>query len=478
MKRFILLFLGILICQLAQAQVDLLSFKLTTSGHKKVIAYANQAGHLHYIFLNKSSLEVNWISEGKRKSVIVPLEKTYKKSKLIVSVANESNLQVYFYTPKTRTVSFLTLNKNTLGFDFQPLLVMQPNEQLLKLVKENDQVQVLSAFENNVLRVVTVNNAQIIASRDYEIPFEGFYKALSYRTKEIEQETYSKVGITQVSHEVANNLNTTINFEKLYLIHNVLYFTFDEATVTHLVTIHLGTQKCAYKKLNFKLEKIAKVTKGNSFLIKNRLLRITANDKQLNLCVVDLDSFSLVKNYNLYPEQDFDIKNAPIMRETNGKIDPDFLDPEDFFNSIMNGDIAIAANITESGNYELMLGNQQIVSVQRPSFNTGPGMMGGGFSMMGGWGMGGYPGYYPGWGYPVNTATYTLNTYFKSLMSPTDFSHVNGILSKNIIDKLNEFEDRAFGNNPPQIHTIYKFGNKIHYGYFSKWNNTFYVEEF
>ena len=98
MKRFMLLFLGILICQLAQAQVDLLSFKLTTSGHKKVIAYANQAGHLHYIFLNKSSLEVNWISEGKRKSVIVPLDKTYKKSKLIVSVANESNLQVYFYT--------------------------------------------------------------------------------------------------------------------------------------------------------------------------------------------------------------------------------------------------------------------------------------------------------------------------------------------------------------------------------------------
>jgi hypothetical protein len=311
------------------------------------------------------------------------------------------------------------------------------------------------------------------------VPFAGFYKALSVKDKELAQETYSKLGITLIAHEVANTLNTTVDFEKLYCIKNTLYFTFDEASVTHLVVLDIKNQTCIYKKLNFKLEKIGKELKGNSFLIDNRLLRITANNKQLNLCVVDLENFALVKNYNIYPDQEIDIKNTPIVTENNGKLEPDFLDSEDFFKAIMDGDIAIAATIADNGYYELEIGNQQIVTIQRPNISMGSGLVGGaGFPVMGGWGMGAYPGFYPGWGYPVNAASYTLNTYFKSIMTPVDFSHVKGTMSKNIIDKLNEFEDRAFGNNIPAIYTIYKVGNKIHYGYLSKWNNTFYVVEF
>lgn len=479
MKNVILLFCTLFSWQFSMAQVEAFNFPLTTKGHKKVIAFENTQGSVHYVFINKSSLDITWLESGKRKNVIITLEKRFKKAKVIVASANEANVQVFFFQPKLKTIAVLLLHKNTGEYTFKDILVMQPNEQLLKLVKDDDQVQVLSVFENNVLRVISVTDALVTATKDYVVPFAGFYKALTVKDKELAQETYSKLGITLISHEVANNLNTTVDFEKLYCLNNTLYFTFDEASSTHLVVLAIKNQTCMYKKLNFKLEKLGKELKGNSFLIDNRLLRITANNKQLNLCVVDLESFALVKNYNCYPDQEIDIKNSPIVTENNGKLEPDFLDSEDFFKAMMDGDIAIAATMDDKGNYDVLIGNQQIVTIQRPNFSMGPGLVGGGgFPIMGGWGMGAYPGFYPGWGYPVNTASYTLNTYFKTSMRPDDFTHVKGPMSKNIIDKLHEFEDRAFGNNIPELYTIYKLGNKIHYGYLSKWNNTFYVVAF
>jgi hypothetical protein len=477
MKRFILCFTSFLISFLCGAQVEVFNFKLDTKSHKKVIAFAGQSANLHYVFINKSELDINWLVTGLRKNVIVTLDKEYKKSRVVAATAGDSLIQVAFYDAKARKIDLLLVHKYKLTYAFKPLITLNTDEQLLKFVKEDDQLHVLTAFAKNVLKITSVKNAAIVNVKEYDIPFLGFYKAISTDIDDIAQETFSEVGITQVTHEVANNLSTTAAFEKLYLIKNTIYFTFDEAAVTHLVSINMLTQKCDYKKMNFKLEKLGKDLKGNSFLIQNRLLRVTASDQQLNLCVVDLDSFSLVKNYNLYPNSDFSFKNTPIITENNGNPNPDFLDTDDFFENIMDGALAVAANVVDQGNLELMIGSQELVTVQRSNFAAGAGF-GMSIPMSSGWGMGGYPGFYPGWGGPANTTTYTLTTYFKTWMMALDFKHIDGVLPKNIIDKLHEFEDRAFGSNPPDIHTIYKYGNKVHYGYYTKWNNSFYVVEF
>ena len=479
MRKYLVLYLCFFSIQTAFCQVDLFNFKLISKGHKKVIAFENEQKSLHYIFLNKSELDINWFTAGERKNVIVPIEKQCLKSKIIASIANDTTILIFFYEHKTKSIHQLSVDKFSQKNSFKIIKNLKADEQLLKCVVDQNQLHILSMFSSNILSVTSIKFSTDISTKDYEIPFQGFYKTLSNELNQVSQEIYSEVGINLISHDVANNLTSTSSFEKLYFLNDFLYFTFDDAQTTHLIRVNLNLKKCDYKKLNFKLENSTDVVKGNSFIIANKLLRVTVNKAQLNLCVVNLDSFSLVKNYNLYPDKDFAIQNTPIITENNGNPDPEFLNSEDFFRNIINGNVAIAANIVNNNQIEIMIGSEELATSQIPSFGSGgPGLINGGTSLSLGWGLGGMPGFYPGWGGPSNTTTYTLTTYFKSLFHGNDFSHIPGALSKNIIDKLHEFEDRGFGNNPPDIHTIYKSQSKIHYGYYTKWNNSFYVVEF
>ena len=92
--------------------------------------------------------------------------------------------------------------------------------------------------------------------------------------------------------------------------------------------------------------------------------------------------------------------------------------------------------------------------------------------MGGGFGMGGF-------GNSTVSVTYVLTTSFKSMMQPVNFEHVIGSISKNMIEKIRNYEDRAFGSSYPEIQTAYRRSkNKVQYGYLTKWNNNFYVVDF
>lgn len=478
MKKYVFAILIVIYAFQLSAQSDAFNFKLSSKGHRRIIPYVHPNGTLHYVFVNKASLEIHWLDANQSRTLVVPLEKQFKKSKLLTSIASVDSLHVYFWDVKTRKIEALVVNKASKNFAYKEIITLNNNEELFKYIKDKESLHILTLNASNTLKVITLNHSKIAITKEYAIPFQSFYKAIFDNTQHVTQDVLSQIGITTISHDVANNLRSTVHFEKMYFLNNVIYFTLDEATTTHLIRILLSEQVCDYKKLNFKLERTSNTNKGNSFLINNRLLRITANQSQVNICAVDLDSFKLVKNYNFYPENDdFEIKNSQIITENNDVADSEFLSTRDFFKNIMEGDIGIAANIVENGNYELLIGSEEEIISQRNNF--GPSLMGGNMPISFGIGIGNGIGG-PGFGYPGSMATtsYTLTTSFKALVNPLDFSHIKGSTSKNIIDKIHDFEDRAFGNNSPEIYTVYRNKNKVQYGYVTKWNNTFYVVEF
>lgn len=471
MKKYILVLVGFLAALQLNGQTDILNFKLSTKGHKKVIPITSKSGSIHYVFVNKTEIEFHWFEGNEARVFTIPFDKQTKKSIVVTSIATNEQILVYLWEHKSKKIDVWVVNKQNRSFVFKELITLSSNEELLKIVKDVDKVHILIANPNNILKVAT-HFENIITTKEYEIPYHGFFKAISEDLKNVSQDVYGSVGITQISHDVANNLRTTLPLEKMYFISNILYFSFDDNSTTHLIRIFVKEQQCDYKKLNFKLEKAENRIKGNSFLINNRLMRVTANQSQLNMCIIDLDSFYLVKNYNLYQNEDFEIKNTQIITENNDVPDSDFLTPRDFFKNIMEGNIAIAANMVDN-NYEICLGSEEQITIQRPSF--GPG---GNFPVSVGFGLVGGLMMSPGFGNQGVNTSYTLTTSFKTLMSSTDFTHVSGSLSKNIIDKLRIFEDKAFGDNIPEIHTVYKYKQKIQYGYITKWNNSFNVVEF
>ena len=476
MKKYLLIVLSIIYAFQLSAQADAFNFKLSTKGHRKVIPVIHANGTSHYVFINKTDLEIHWFDINQSRTLIVPLEKQFKKAKILTTTTTNDSLFVFFWDSNSKKIEALAINKTSKNYIFKEIIAVNTNEEFFKSIRDNENLYILTLNSANVLKVVSLHGSAIIASNDYEIPFSVFYKTLEENSKNLIQPTYSQVGITQISHDVANNLRSTLPFEKMYFINNIIYFTFDEATTTHLFRIHLSEKKCDYKKMNFKLERLSSISKGNSFLIGNRFLRITANQLQANICIVDLDSFKLIKNYNLYPEiESFDIQNSPITIENNDVSEPDFLTPRTFFKNIMEGDVAIAANVINKDNYELIIGSEEEIITQRSNF--GPSLMGGNTPLSFGIGIGTSSGTSTGLPYN-NTTSFTLTTSFKSILNSTNFTHMSGKTSKNLIVKLREFEDRIFGGNIPEIITIYKNQDKTQYGFIGKRNNTFYVVEF
>jgi hypothetical protein len=104
-----------------------------------------------------------------------------------------------------------------------------------------------------------------------------------------------------------------------------------------------------------------------------------------------------------------------------------------------------------------------------PGMGMGYGGYGGGF-YMGGPGMyyGGFPGYYP-----YQATTKIKVTYFKSLLQEGDLAHVQGSLSENMKEKINQFEYNKFRYNTPEVVRIAKYNDQVLYGYYAKTGKKF-----
>jgi len=480
MKKYIIAILFSVISVSIYAQQEAFTMKLDTKTHRFVASIVGVDGSLNYMFKNKNEIEVIWIKGTKRNSAIVSEVKNLKKFKMLGMVADSANISLYFYDTPTKLITQIAINKTTGSFVVTPINVLTKADVLLKGFEMDGVFYIMWVpYGQNIIKFSAYKQGQFVVNQEYNIEFKYFWDALIASGNDTPQDAkFGVANISEIDNSLPNSVINTAVYQKLYHFNHKFYITCEEPSTTHLIVIDPVFRTNDYRKLNFKLENESGKIKGNSFLINNRLLRLTASSEQINLCVVDLDSFTLVKNHNMYANQPLDLKNSPIFNEINGKLDSEIPTTKEFFSEMTNGNPTIVANNMGDGLLEVAIGShevsQQINPVVGP--NISPFMMTYGV----GWGLG-YNAYmYPGWGYtPSYTSTMVNSTlYFKSLFDNAKFDHLTGLLNKNVLDKIRDFERANFGTTPPDLHVVYSYGNKIHYGYYIDKSNLFVVREF
>ena len=480
MKKYIISIILSVISFSIYAQQEAFTMKLDTKTHRFVESSVGVDGSLNYMFKNKNELEVIWLKGAKRNSTIVSEVKNLKKLKMLGMVADSTNLSIYFYDTPTKLITQIAINKSTGSFVVTPINVLTKADVLLKGFEMDGVFYIMWVpFGQNILKFAAYKQGQFVVNQEYNIEFKYFWDALIASGNDTPQDSkYGVVNISEVDNSLPNSVINTAVYQKVYHYNHKFYITCEEPTTTHLIVIDPVFRTNDYRKLNFKLENESNKAKGNSFLINNRLLRLTASTEQINLCVVDLDSFTLVKNHNIYANQPLDLKNSPIFSETNGRLDNEIPTTKEFFNDMVDGNPSIVANNMGDNLIEVAIGSHNVSQQfnQMMGSSMAPSMM-----MYGvGWGFGYNPYMFPGRGYAPSYSVTTINNtqYFKSLFDNAKFNHLTGLLNKNVVEKIRDFERANFGTSAPDLHVVYSYGNKIHYGYYIDKSNLFVVREF
>ena len=492
MKQVLKLISILLICFFQ----NLISFAQTPnfefSNEIKDIHYAthipSQDSNLTFLFKSKKELEISWLTKGERQSVVVSNIEKLNKLITLGGTSNDKTISTYFYNEKHKTVSNCIVNKENGNISQSILFSFQGKQQILTAFEHEGYFYILSVLEeNNSLTIHKYQDNNLVFEKTQIIPFKEFYKSLLLAAQDQNKENLiSDVYITTYTKDELIPLSQAETFQKLYISKSKIIFTIEDKSAIHLLTLDYNAEKVVYKKLNFKLDNEKDTDKylGNSYIYKQNLYRLTVNKNQLNLCVVAIDSFKLVNNYNVYRDKEFDLANTPIFEEINGKLEPDLLSTKDFFDEITRGQPAIVVNtLSKTNTLEVQIGSLRYETVQMMPMGMGMGGgMAGGSLFLPNVPLTMYPGMgiWPPMYYPNNNVSVRqIVTFTKSVLTADAKEHLKDVPTKNIFENIKDFETLYFKNKHfPDVTLTYMYKGKLHYGFCVKKTKAFKVFEF
>jgi hypothetical protein len=516
MKKFFLPGLFILISSLfttLHAQKDLGQVNVTIHGVTDTYSAEDTLGHLAYVFQSPKLYEVIFInsyysSEG---NIIVKRDSKYSKDKMIGASMENEVMTVYFYNKKLKSISTLNAARSGSSGRYQKLITLTKDEEYLKGVSMNGRFFVLTVPKyKNGLKVYTITGGSSAEATSYEIEMPVFFKLLITGNQNLNDVPDSHLGIQEIKYSLENNIKSSYPDKKLYYHHDKIFMTFDEPGCTHLIEIDPLAHRSSYKKLNFSLEKgnDSRSKQGNSFLYDNRLFRATISPEQMNLSILDLDSTKLINSYNFYPENELGINNGPVVQEGGSTVinmqnEKTLKKPQQYFRSVLNGKLAVAANKIDGQKYEVEIGSYEEIIAPRGGGLGGSGLSigiglggimmgggGGGFPMGGGYGYpssgmggfpggyssyGGFPGYYGGGG---GYGTKIRMVYFKTLLSDSDFKHLEGNVPKTMRENINDYEASYLNNVNLENIRVSPYSDKVIIGYYIRPQKKYRLVEF
>lgn len=422
-----------------------------------------------------------------------------KKDKLVDIMLNDKSFAAFFYNKKSRTITSIAMDRATGDYKTHVLKTLAKEDLFLRGFAMNNTFYMITVPKNeNELFLHECIDGVELKTKKYAIPFKEFYKHLSIRNDKLNVPAESEVGIEVITSYLDNSVKSTYPKKKLYAIGKQIIMTFDDPDGTHLVRIDMGSKKADYQRLNFSLEKgnDDHQKTGNSFLLDKTLFRTTLSSGQMNLAVINIDNMGLANNLNFYPDQEIGILNTPILQDNDSESLFDAVDGKEinktkrYFNKVLDGNIAIAANKIDSGRLELEVGSYEETVYRNNSLAPGGLAMGMGMGIgMGmGYGMGGFgnPMYSPGgmMGYPgyYNNAPATVVrriVSFRSMFNERSYQHMPGEMPKTIRERVNKYMNEKFVKNPPELFCLsYRNSATVLVGYYVGNKNQFSVVEF
>ncbi|WP_114777335.1 hypothetical protein [Botryobacter ruber] len=291
------------------------------------------------------------------------------------------------------------------------------------------------------------------------------------------------------------------NGDKIFMIFDGYYLRGEgNKTTTEILTLDWNTGQSAYRALP------AIEQKGslgfNSFLHQGRLFRVLMDKEQLNLTAYDFNTLQPLKEYSYTAEEEIAIKATPVyQRGVKGLFSSDTKVLEKtskVMKNLASGVPAITVDAFSDSTIQLTIGSYEPPQTQRngdPSrmvrtpdryVSTSRGLM----MIPGRWvpayslpySYGAFPGYYYGVYDPFRnsgsgaSADQGISTYFRAVLDSKSLAKVETGEDGLIEDKVEKYEEEL--KPMPEVRTRYRYGNKLHYGYYDKRSKTFKIVEF
>ncbi len=309
-----------------------------------------------------------------------------------------------------------------------------------------------------------------------------------------------------VHPDLEQTVMTGYHSGKIYTREGNIYMIFDgyelkdkkrEAT-TEILALDWETGKTNYKTLPA-LEHRNDQT-FNSFLFRDQLFRVQLDKKELKLTAFDFNSLQPVKTYTFDGEEEIGIKSTPVYQRGMRGIFTAEVDTVKQTSKVMkklaDGIPAITVNAFTDSTLQLTIGSYDPPSDSRQTdmnrmvrtpdryYRTSRGLL-----------------YIPGrWTPAYNIPSYYLNspyysryiydpyrdggapsgpgisTYFRAVLDNNTLAKVEDGEKEVIQDKVDQYEQEL--KSEPDYKTVYRYGNKLHYGYYDRKTKTFKIMEF
>lgn len=299
---------------------------------------------------------------------------------------------------------------------------------------------------------------------------------------------------------------------KIYLKDDKIHMIFDgyalrgqktREKTTEILTLDWNTGESTYRTLPV-IEQ--KGDAGfNSFLHKNTLFRVNLEKDMLQLTAFDFSTLQPVKEYKYSKEEEITIKSTPVQQRgakslfsSDNKV---IENTSKVMKNLSSGIPAITVDTFNDSTLQLTIGsylppsgsrrsndNNRMVRTPDQYVNTPRGLM-----MIPGRWVPAYhiPSYYlnspyysryfydpfanSGSNVPTGPGT---STYFRAVLDAENLSKVEKGAEEVVVlqDKVDEFEQEL--KPTPSHMTVYRYGDKLHYGYYDRKTRTFRIVEF
>lgn len=317
-------------------------------------------------------------------------------------------------------------------------------------------------------------------------------------------------GMIYVHPDLERNVFTGHHRSKIYSDGDKLHMIFDgyylrgkksDDTTTEILTLDWNTGKTRYRTLPTIDQ--GRTPSFNSFLHQGKLFRVNIEKDSFKLVAYDFDSLQPLKEYAYAENEDIAIKSTPVHQRGAGGLfssDNDIIEKQDkVMKNLASGVPAIAVDTRSDSTLQLTIGSYKAPAERNNSqdrsrmvrtpdryVRTNRGLM----LIPGRWTPAyNIPRYY------LNSPYYSrffydpygqgsnlpsgpgISTYFHSILNANTLSKVEQEGTAEVLqERVTQFEDAL--KPEPEFQTVYRYGDKLHYGYYDRKSRTFRILEF
>lgn len=469
---------------------------------EKAYIYSNLLKKTSYSFSNTKTNELLILLEEKKKIKVYFFdEKTNLTNKFKIKPLPSKYKKIIGYSVYNNVYNLFFTNSNNTKFGVLQINAKQQNAIEHKLeINITDQLYIKSIVYEDTFKMLTVDDKTSLLN------IYTFDKNLNYNKEQIHiieleknlngnkklslwQKLQSSAGrnyvteLTVIDSKNPNSIETTSNYNKLYLLDNKLIFTFDGLRVnndiskvliatiynkkykaTEVLQINLESLEHTFKSFQLDDEK-KEFKKTNSYVYDDYLFQIASSKSKMKFIISDINTAQKIKEFNVIKQDTISFKNSKIIQEGGGfmpmltearirKLE----ETKKYLRKISAADLGISVHKTNN-RYKILLGGirertgsysgsaTDIASIT-PTYN------------------------HVLWAY--NSASLTKTTYISCLFDEK-FNHVAGEIPENIYDKIDNFENTLL--NPKAVN-IFLHQGKMHYNYYDTETESFSLYKF